>query len=92
MKQAHFEGEVVSGHKGAAVRVPFDPAERWGIKSISIVPGRRGHEVKGTLAGTPIQSYVVARSRRFWLMVNADCLHTAGVTIGETVAIRLEPA
>jgi hypothetical protein len=31
MKRERFKAELLSGHKVAAVEVPFDPAKQWAI-------------------------------------------------------------
>ncbi len=92
MKSAQFNATIVSGHKEDAVEVPFDPAERWGSVARSLRPGRRGHAVRGTLGKTPFESAIVARSRRFWLLLPAALEDRAGVTSGDEVHISISPA
>ncbi|HEX5010862.1 MAG TPA: hypothetical protein VFY71_10715 [Planctomycetota bacterium] len=41
-----FRGIILEGHKGAAVPVPFDPVQRWGLPARALWRGRRGHRVR----------------------------------------------
>jgi len=38
----HVRGIILDSPKGAAVPVPFDPAERWGLPARALWRGRRG--------------------------------------------------
>ena len=93
MGSAHrFEGELVLGHKGAAVEVPFDPAERWGIAAQPLWHGRRGHVVDGRLNGKPFTSSVVPRMKRFWVLVDEKLMNAANVAVGDIVEVAIEPS
>ncbi len=89
--KVRFIGLVLSGHKQAAVEVPFDPSIRWSARAVAIGPRRRGHRVQGTFAGVAFQSVVVARSKRFWVLIERAHLDAAGVSLGDSVEISLEP-
>jgi len=91
-RRERFEAEILAGHKDAAVEVPFDPAVRWKTAAVAIRPGRRGHAVRGELAGVPFESFVVARSKRFWLLVEGELLRQARVRVGDVVAVQLWPS
>lgn len=91
MKPATFRGEVLDGHKGAAVEVPFDPAQRLGTRAVSIAPSRRGHRVTATVNGRRFDSAVVARAKRFFLLLGADVLRGAAIGVGSTIEVSLEP-
>jgi hypothetical protein len=91
MTKVRFTGEVLGGHKQAAVQVPFDPAQQWGIAPVAIRRGRRGHKVRGTIDGASFDSFVVPRSKKFWVVLEPDHLKTAGVAVGDSVKISLEP-
>jgi hypothetical protein len=86
-----FEGELLPGHKGAAVEVPFDPAKKWSIDARPLWPGRRGHTVRGKLNGVSFGSCIVPRSRKFWMLVDEDVQKKAGVSVGDTVRFSVEP-
>ena len=91
IKKEKFKAELLQGHKGAAVEVPFNPAELWAIDAKPLWPGRRGHTVNGELNGVSFGSCVVARSRKFWMLVNEEVQRKAGVSIGDTVRVTVEP-
>ncbi len=92
MRAARFRGEVLAGHKEAAVEVPFDPGERFGSQAVSIRRGRRGHPVRASIGDVSFDGYVVARSRRFWLLLDDDVLRRAEAAVGDTVVVALRPA
>jgi hypothetical protein len=91
MKSRSFSGTVLSGHKENAIEVPFDPGALWGIKQEQIRPGRRGYRVVGVVKGLKFSSHIVARSKKFWLLLPAAIEAGAKVGIGETVAVKLQP-
>lgn len=91
MKVETFDGMILSGHKQDAVEVPFDPAECWSLPTRSIRPGRRGHAVSGKLNGCALDSFIVARSGKFWLLLPDGIGELAGVSAGDVVHIELEP-
>lgn len=85
-----FSAPLLEGHKGAAVEVPFDPAERWGQAPRALRAGRRGHWARGDLDGVPFTSEIVPRSGRFWLLVDEALRRAAGAKIGGTVRVSIE--
>ena len=91
MKMKRFKAELLAGHKGAAVEVPFDPAELWAISARPLWPGRRGHTVRAELNGVSFGSCIVPRSRRFWMLVDEEVQKKAGVSVGDTVRVSVEP-
>jgi hypothetical protein len=91
VKRATFSAEVLEGHKGPAVEVPFDPAARWGTPPVPLWRGRRGHPVRGRLNGRAFESVIVPRSRRFYVLVGAEVPAAFGIEAGETVRVTLQP-
>ena len=85
-----FKGELLSGHKDAAVEVPFDPAQVWNTKAKSLWKGRRGYEVKAIVNGITFESCIVPRQKRFFMLIDRDVMKKTGVVIGETVKVALE--
>jgi len=79
------------GHKDAAVEVPFNPAQLWALDSKPLWPGRRGLAVKGELNGVSFGSWVVARSRKFWMLVDEQLQLKAGASVGDIVRVTVEP-
>ena len=82
-----FEGELLIGHKGAAVEVPFDPEEKWAISPRALW---RGHAVRAELNGVCFGSCIVPRSRKFWMPIDEDIQSKAGIEIGDRVRITVE--
>ncbi|MBK5260262.1 MAG: DUF1905 domain-containing protein [Thermoanaerobaculia bacterium] len=91
MRLEHFNAVIRGGHKEDAVEVPFDPSERWSISAQQLWPGRRGFAVTGTINGTPFESAIVSRSRRFWLLVSTETERKAGASTGDSVVIEIAP-
>ena len=91
MQLERFTGEIHSGHKQAAVEVPFDPAQRWHLAAAPIRPGRRGWFVDASLGGDAFASVIVPRSGRFWLVLENEQLSASGVSVGDRVAVSLRP-
>src|SRR5262245_39040488 len=91
MKSAQFTAELLTGHKEAAVEVPFDPAARWKLIAQPLWKGRRGHAVKGRLNGVAFESVVVPRSRRFYLLVPDELQSATGASIGDVLRVTIAP-
>ncbi|MEP6633236.1 MAG: DUF1905 domain-containing protein [Luteimonas sp.] len=87
-----FDAVLQSGHKQHACEVPFDPAEIWKTAAAPLWHGRRGHRVRATCNGLAFDSAIVARSRRFWLLVEDDVRARAGWEAGEPLRVELVPA
>ena len=93
-KMAKFKAEILMGHKGAAVIVPFDPEEVWGLapKKVSDIPGgKQGFLVRGTLAGTKFEGWIGTRWGRRFVLTDEELLAKAGVKVGDVVELVLEP-
>lgn len=86
---ARFRAELLLGHKGHAVEVPFDPAVRWSAKARTLRPGRRGFTVEASVGGVAFASAIVARSKRFWLLVPDDVMAKCGAATGDTVSVAV---
>lgn len=91
MAVARFTGILLEGHKGAAVEVPFDPRERWNRDAVALWPGRRGWPVAGEVGGVRFESAIVARSRRYWLLVGEDLCRAAKLAVGDSVRLAIDP-
>ena len=91
VKKERFRAQLLPGHKGAAVEVPFDPSKQWGIDGRPLWRGRRGHSVRGQLNGISFDSCIVPRSRKFWMLVDEGVQRMAGVSVGDTVRVTVEP-
>jgi hypothetical protein len=92
MKAERISGVVRAGHKGDAVEVPFDPGAKWGATAQQIGPGRRGYRVSCRVGLARFDSYVVARSKKFWLLLSPEVEGTLSIKVGDTVSLSLEPS
>ncbi len=91
MTSEHFNSIIRSGHKENAVEIPFDPGKHWSASPLQLKPGRRGFPVTGTVNGTPLQSVVVSRSGKFWLLLPSELEAAAHLSVGDSVVIELAP-
>jgi hypothetical protein len=91
MKKRKFKAELQSGHQEDAVEVPFDPAETWGLAPVRLWRGRKGHAVLATLNGVSFETFIVARQRRCFMLVDEDIKQQAGVAVGDIVDITVAP-
>jgi hypothetical protein len=91
MKRKRFKATLQSGHKENSVEVPFDPAQVWDIPERPLLAGRRGHRVQGSLNKTNFDSVIVARSGKFFLLIEADLQQAAGLAVGDEVDAVVGP-
>jgi len=95
-KRRRFESVLESGHKGAAVVVPFDPGQIWGREPVEIatpVYGKAlGHPVRGTIAGVAFEGWIGRRWGRFFILVDEDLRRRAGISTGSPVTVSIAPA
>jgi len=91
MSAVRLRATVLAGHKQHAVEVPFDPAVKWHIAARAIRPGRRGFAVRARVNGVAFESYVVARARKFWLLLPPSVTRDAGIAVGDEIALALQP-
>jgi hypothetical protein len=80
-------GVLLTGHKGPAVEVPFDPARRWGTRQAPLRPGRHGFTVEVLLGGAPFESAIVSRMRRFFVLVPWSVARQVGLAVGDRVRL-----
>jgi hypothetical protein len=92
MNVERITGVVLSGHKDDALEVPFDPGAKWGVAALKIAPGRRGYRVACRAGATRFDSYIVARSKTFWLLLPAEIEQRLSIKAGDTVRLSVEPA
>ena len=87
MKKKKFKAEVMSGHKEAAVEVPFNPEAEWGIPPKPLWRGRRGHCVNATVNGFSFEGSIVPRQKKFFMLIDAEAAKSAGVGAGDVVEV-----
>lgn len=91
MRARSFNGIAQAGHKESAIEVPFDPGAVWRIEVQSIRPGRRGYRVTAVVNGFRFSSHVVARSKKFWLLLPVRVVTGAKIRLGRIVGVKLQP-
>jgi hypothetical protein len=92
MARKRFEAELVEGHKGVTVVVvPFDPEKEWSRKPVRLAGRRHGWLVRGTLDGVAFDGYIGERWGRFFIQVDRELRQSADVSVGEPVAVVVEP-
>jgi hypothetical protein len=92
MKRKKFKGELLSGHKDHAVEVPFDPAIEWKIDAQPLWRGRRGYKVNARANGVSFESAVVARQKKFYLLIDAETVRAANIAECDVVNFELRPS
>lgn len=91
-KAKRFHAEILEGHKGAAVIVPFDPAEEWKAKPSAVpAPYKTGHLIKGTLNDEPFEGFIGKRWGRQFILVDAALQKRAGTKAGDVVIVKVSP-
>jgi len=90
-KPQRFRAEILMGHKGAAVIVPFDPTAVWKTKPVQVGFRRLGHLVRGTINGHAFEGWIGYRWGRYFIMVDDELQRAAGAAVGETVEMMVEP-
>jgi hypothetical protein len=91
VKPKTFQAELLEGHKGCAVEVPFDPAITWSSRTVRIRVGRNGHPVAATVNGCACESFIVGRQKRHYLLVDEEVRHAARAEVGDQVKVTVRP-
>ena len=95
MKRRQFRAELLTGHKGAAVLVPFDPAKAWGTRPVRVASKayglRPGHLVRAKLNGHAFDGWIGHRWGNFFILVEQDLRAAAGVEVGDMVDVVVQP-
>jgi hypothetical protein len=90
MKSKTFKAEILTGHKDSAVEVPFNPVLVWRVDAKPLWRGRKGHEVKGKLNGVAFESFIVPRSKTFWMLIDEELKRKAKLRDGQVVSVSVE--
>lgn len=91
MATESFQAELLSGHKENAAQVPFDPSAAWSMQTQQLWPGRRGFPVLATLNQLAFESAIVARSKKFWLLVPTAISDSAHISVGSVGTFTVAP-
>jgi hypothetical protein len=90
-----FTAELLDGHKGPAVLVPFDPGETWGASPTPTETKAYGkiaaHLVAGTMNRRRFEGCIVKRWGKFFILVDDGLRAAAGVEVGDVVRVTVEP-
>lgn len=89
MSLVEFKATILSGHKEDAVEVPFDPRERWALDTEQLTPGRRACRVHCCIKGHKFNGAIVARSKKFWLLLPTEIERAAGVKAGDQITVEI---
>ena len=89
MNPRRFRAVILTGHKEVAVEVPFDPATLWGAAPVRIRVGRQGFPVRAVVGGNAFASFIVRRSRHFFLLLGTELLSTVGAAPGDTIVVSV---
>jgi len=91
--KADFEAELIEGHKSLTiVIVPFDPEEGWSRKPVRLDSRRHGWLITGTANGVRFDGYIGERWGRFFIIIEPELREAAGVSIGDTLRMIVQPA
>jgi hypothetical protein len=95
MRKKQFRAELLDGHKGPAVLVPFDPATTWGTRPTRVASKiygiRPGHLVRGTMNGCRFEGWIGSRWGKFFILVDEELQQKTGAAVGDMVRVAIEP-
>jgi hypothetical protein len=95
VKRTKFRAELLDGHKGPAILVPFDPRELWGLAPVPVASEtygeRPGHLVAGTLNGHAFEGWIGCRFGRHFLLVDDALRRAAKIEVGDVFEVALAP-
>ena len=87
-----FHAEILNGHKGAAVIVPFDPAKIWEVEPAALPnPWKSGFLVQGKMNQTAFEGWIGHRWRRNFILIDKALLRRMRASIGDVVLISVTP-
>jgi len=95
MTRRTFESELLDGHKGPAVLVPFDPGETWGVLPTPVETEAYGkiaaHLVTGTMNRRKFDGCIVRRWGKHFILVDENLRRAAGAKVGDVVRVSVSP-
>ncbi len=87
-----FHAQILDGHKGAAVIVPFDPAKIWHAEPAAVpAPWKKGYLVSGKINRTGFKGWIGNRWGRNFILVDEALLKKARTDIGDVVRMTVSP-
>jgi len=96
MPRKTFDAELLDGHNGPAVLVPFDPTEAWGALPVPVDTAAYGkiaaHPVAGTMNRRKFEGCIVRRWGKHFILVDDALQRAARVAVGDVVRVVVAPA
>lgn len=90
--EQRFLAELLDGHKGTAVIVPFDPAKVWKVKPVTVpAPWKSGYLVQGRMNDTPFEGWIGRRWGRWFILVDKTLKKQMGAKTGDVVSVAIAP-
>jgi hypothetical protein len=87
-----FHAQILDGHKGAAVIVPFDPAKIWHVEPAAVpAPWKTGYLVSGKMNRTGFDGWIGNRWGRNFILVDEALLKKTHTNIGDVVRMSVSP-
>lgn len=87
-----FHAQILDGHKGAAVIVPFDPAKIWDVEPATVSPPwKKGYLVSGKINRAGFEGWIGNRWGRNFILVDDELLKKARAKIGDVVRMTVSP-
>jgi hypothetical protein len=85
------ESVLLTGRKGPAVELPFNPERQWNVRMVRLFPGRRGYPVTAVLNRLRFTSAILRRRGCFFVLLDEATARKAGVSPGDFVRIQVSP-
>lgn len=90
--EQRFDAQILDGHKGAAVIVPFDPAKIWRVEPAAVpAPWKKGYLISGKLNRTHFEGWIGDRWGRNFILVDEELLKRTRTNIGDVVRMTVSP-
>lgn len=90
--EQRFHAQILDGHKGAAVIVPFDPAKIWRVEPAAVpAPWKKGYLITGKINRTRFEGWIGNRWGRNFILVDEALLKRTRTNIGDVVRFAVYP-
>jgi hypothetical protein len=90
--EQRFDAEILDGHKGPAVIVPFDPAKTWNAAPAKVpAPWKSGYLVKGKMNKTAFEGWIGHRWGRSFILVDEGLQQRLRAKVGDVVTVAVVP-
>ena len=90
--EQRFRAEILDGHKGPAVIVPFDPAKTWNAEPAKVpAPWKSGYLVKGKMNEKAFEGWIGNRWGRSFILVDEGLQGRMRAKVGDVVTVAVVP-